>query len=98
MNTETLSREAFAARLVDFLTADLPLLHTKAAGHETFDAASLLFEAGGIDSLSIIHIVAFLESAIGQPLSLQDIHMKNFRTVHAIADLYWLRKNDARVS
>ena len=87
------TREEFAEALLDYINTQLPIVHPKAAGHEPFERSTPLFEVGGIDSLSIIHIVSFLEAAIGSTLSLQDINMKNFRTVEEIADLFWLRKN-----
>ena len=86
------TREEFAEALLDYINTELPIVHPKAAGHQPFERSTLLFEAGGIDSLSIIHIVSFLEAAIGTTLSLQDINMKSFRTVDEIADLFWLRK------
>ena len=87
------TREEFAEALLDYINTELPIVHPKAAGHEPFERSTLLFEEGGIDSLSIVHIVSFLEAAIGGTLPLQDISMKNFRTVDEIADLFWLRKN-----
>ena len=87
------TREEFAEALLDYINTELPIVHPKAAGHQPFERSTLLFEEGGIDSLSIVHIVSFLEAAIGGTLSLQDISMKNFRTVDEIADLFWLRKN-----
>ena len=78
--------------MLDYINTKLPIVHPKAAGHEPFERSTPLFEVGGIDSLSIIHIVTFLEAAMGSTLSLQDINMKNFRTVDQIADLFWLRK------
>jgi acyl carrier protein len=86
------TREEFAEALLDYINTALPVVHPKAAGHEPFERSTPLFEVGGIDSLSIIRIVSFLEEAIGSALSLQDISMKNFRTVDEIADLFWLRK------
>ena len=87
------TRDEFAEALLDYINAELPIVHPKAAGREPFERSTPLFEAGGIDSLSIVHILRFLEAAIGGTLSLQDINMKNFRTVDEIADLFWLRKN-----
>lgn len=87
------TREDFAEALLEYINTELPIIYPKAAGHEPFERSTLLFEEGGIDSLSIVHIVSFLEAAIGDTLSLQDISMKNFRTVDEIADLFWLRKN-----
>jgi len=81
-------RDAFAEALVGFLDTQLPVLHPKAAGHAPWTRTMPLFEEGGIDSLGIIHIVAFVESAIEKPLPLQEISMKNFRTVEDIANLF----------
>ena len=86
------TREEFAEALLDYINTQLPIVHPKAAGHEPFERSTPLFEVGGIDSLSIVHIVTFLEAAMGSTLSLQDINMKNFRTVDQIADLFWLHK------
>jgi Phosphopantetheine attachment site len=86
------TREEFAEALLDYINNRLPIVHPKAAGHEAFERWTPLFEVGGIDSLSIIHIVTFLEAAMGSTLSLQDINMKNCRRVDQIADLYWQRK------
>jgi len=86
------TREEFAKTLLDYINTELPIVHPKAAGHQRFERSTLLFEEGGIDSLSIVHIVSFLEGAIEDTLSLQDISMKNFRSVDEIADLFWLRK------
>lgn len=82
----------FADRLLEYLNHELPKVHPKAAGHQPFERSTPLFDEGGIDSLSIIHIVGFLEDAIGRPLSLQDINMRNFRTVDDIANLFALLK------
>jgi acyl carrier protein len=87
------TREEFAEALLNYINTELPIVHPKAAGHEPFERSTLLFEEGGIDSLSIIHIVSFLEAAIGDTLLLQEISMKNFRSVDEIADLFWLREN-----
>jgi acyl carrier protein len=87
------TREEFAEALLNYINIELPMVHPHAAGHPQFERSTLLFEEGGIDSLSIIHIVSFLEGAVGTTLPLQDINMKNFRTVDEIADLFLLRKS-----
>ena len=51
------TREEFAEALLDYINTKLPLVHPKAAGHEPFERSTPLFEVGGIDSLSIVHIV-----------------------------------------
>lgn len=85
------TRDAFADALVIFVN-NLPTLHPKAAGHPAVERTTSLFEAGGIDSMGIIHIVGFLESALGEALPLQHITMKNFRTVDDIANLFWSQR------
>jgi len=86
------SRDAFADALVAYINEELPVVHPKSAGHIPFDRTTPLFGEGGIDSLSIIHIVSFLEAAVGATLSLQEINMRNFRTVEVISDLFWQLK------
>jgi hypothetical protein len=59
------TREEFAEALLDYINTKLPIVHPKSGGHDPFERSTLLFEVGGIDSLSIIHIVSLLEAAMG---------------------------------
>ena len=52
------------------------------------DADTPLFEGGLIDSLKILHLIAFVENATGQSIPEQQIVMKHFRTVRAIAETF----------
>jgi acyl carrier protein len=44
-----------------------------------------LFEDGGIDSLQILKLIAFVEWISGRKIPDEEIVMKNFRTVNTIA-------------
>jgi acyl carrier protein len=78
-----LSVSQFEIALVDFINREL-LFGSK----QTIDLDSPLFEDGIIDSLKILHLLAFIESAIGRPIPDQEIVMKHFRTVHVIAERF----------
>ena len=74
----------FQAALVHFINEVLPGLHGK--GREPFrvDVATPLFETGLIDSLAILHLIAFVEKATRQPIPARLVVMKHFRCVEAI--------------
>lgn len=82
------SREQFVAELVRFINEILPELHTSAPLRPQVDEHTLLFETGLIDSLAILHLVAFVERATGQPIPPRMVVMKHFRTVAAIGDAF----------
>jgi acyl carrier protein len=52
------------------------------------DADTPLFTTGLLDSMSILHLVAFVESAIGRPIPSRQVRMENFRTVQAVCDAF----------
>jgi nucleoside-diphosphate-sugar epimerase/acyl carrier protein len=54
----------------------------------SIDADTCLFEAGLIDSLMILQLIAFIETEIGRPISDRDVVMNNFRSVRAMAERF----------
>ena len=74
---------AFEAALLKFVNAELLL-----RSNRTIDVDSALFEDGIIDSLKILHLLAFIESAIGRAIPDEEIVMKHFRTVRVMAERF----------
>jgi acyl carrier protein len=81
--TTPLHVSAFEAALLKFVNAELLL-----DSNRTIDVDSALFEDGIIDSLKILHLLAFIESAIGRAIPDEEIVMKHFRTVRVIAERF----------
>lgn len=75
---------AFEAALLRFINTEL----LGGGSNRTIDANSALFEDGIIDSLKILHLLAFIESAIGRAIPDEEIVMKHFRTVRVIAERF----------
>ena len=73
----------FEAALLRFINAELLL-----GSNRTIDVDSALFEDGIIDSLKILHLLAFIESAIGRAIPDEEIVMKHFRTVRVMAERF----------
>jgi acyl carrier protein len=83
MNTET-----FLERFLTFLNDLLPGLRGKPNPEERIAADSLLFENGTLDSLSILHVLAFIEHQIGAPVPDDMIVPANFRSPRRIAEAF----------
>ena len=49
------------------------------------DADTYLFDAGMVDSLGILKLIAFLELQIGRPVADSEVVMEHFRSVATIA-------------
>jgi acyl carrier protein len=50
------------------------------------DPDTLLFEDGWIDSLKILKLIAYIEILIDRQIPDEEVVMKHFRTVNAIAE------------
>lgn len=51
-----------------------------------------LFEAGALDSMAFVELLAHLEREFGIAVSLQDLEMDNFRTIERIAGFVAARR------
>lgn len=80
--------DAFVRGLVEFINHELPRLHQKVPEHPNVNADTPLFETGVIDSMAILHLIAFVEHAAGTTIPLQQVVMKNFRTARTIAGAF----------
>ena len=73
----------FEAALLRFIQTELLL-----GSNLTLNVDSALFEDSIIDSLKILQLLAFIESAIGRSIPDEEIVMKHFRTVRVIAERF----------
>lgn len=83
------SRDAFALALGEFINQELPRLHPKAKSHPSVSADTLLFATGLIDSMAILHLIAFIERATGSGIPPEKVVMKHFQSITAIANTFW---------
>ena len=77
----------FETSLLHFLNHDLPLLDRRKRSYPLIAGDTPLFETGLIDSLSILHLLAFIEQEIGCAVPDSWISPQHFRTPQAIVDL-----------
>ena len=90
MNTKPPSSLAeFEANLLSFLNRVLPGLDRRGRSYPRIESSTLLFETGIVDSLSILHLIAFLEDQIGRSIPDQMIIPPNFRSPNAIVRAFW---------
>lgn len=71
---------AFESRVLSFVRREL--LHDSTIA---IDEHTYLFEAGLIDSLKILQLIAFLEVETGRTIPDREIVMEHFRSVSAMA-------------
>jgi acyl carrier protein len=81
------SREAFARALIEFIEG--PLITRHGARPVDLDASTPLFETGIIDSLGIIDLLAFVETATGRTVPMRMVDMQFFGTVDRICRAFW---------
>jgi|SRR5687767_13741862 hypothetical protein len=91
------SREAFAAALIAFIEGPLFARHGASRSSTTIDSSTPLFETGVIDSLGIIDLLAFVETATGRPIPMRKVDMRFFGTVDRITRAFW-EDREARTS
>ena len=75
--------EQFEVALLDFIRTEL-----LPGSDLRIDANSRLFEDGMIDSLKILQLLAFIESAIGRPVPDEEIVMKHFHSVRVMVERF----------
>jgi acyl carrier protein len=83
------SRDEFKHALIDFVAGPLFLRHAKLTRVVPIDGATPLFETGIIDSLGIVDLLAFVETAIGGPVPMRKVDMRYFATVDRICQSFW---------
>src|SRR5262245_64676957 len=83
------SRDAFAAALIAFIEGPLFARHGAADVREPIEVSTPLFEAGVIDSLGIIDLLAFVETVTGRRIPIRKVDMRYFATIDRIARAFW---------
>lgn len=83
------SLEAFAAALCRFVNEELPRLHARLPGSPGVEPDTPLFATGLLDSLAVLHVVGFVEDALGRRLGIEEVVMSRFRDVGTIARTFW---------
>jgi len=78
------SRRDMAEELIRFINDVLPEVHAGQKQRLQVDRFTCLFESGLIDSLGILHLMAFVERTTGRKIAPRMVVMKHFRTVEAI--------------
>lgn len=82
------SRAAFAEALCQFINRELPALHPKMRPAPNVRPDTPLFAQGLIDSMAILHVIAFIEQATGRGIPTERVVMKHFATVAAMAETF----------
>ena len=80
----TLPGRDMADELIHFINEVLPEIHGGLRERPHIDRSTCLFESGLIDSLGILHLMAFVEKTTGRKIPPRMVVMKHFRTVAAI--------------
>jgi acyl carrier protein len=83
------SADEFIASFLNFLNCDLPGLRGKRS-HPIL-ADTHLFESGILDSLSILHVMAFIERYTGTPVADELILPAIFQTPRTITAMFATR-------
>ena len=79
----------FSAALCFFINHELPLLHPRMTADPGVTPETPLFATGLIDSMAILHLIAFVEDATGRAILPEQVVMKHFATVAAITETFW---------
>ena len=78
----------FKAGLVHFINHVLPRIRSNPRERLDVDGTTPLFESGLIDSLAIIHLIAYVERTTGRTIPPRMVVMKYFRCVDAICGAF----------
>jgi len=84
----TLDRATLAGRLLRFINETLPSLDRRVRQWEPVQSDTPLFATGRLDSLSILHLLAFLEDLVGAPIPDSLVVMRHFQSVTTMAETF----------
>jgi acyl carrier protein len=74
----------FRTRLLRFINETLPRLDRRQRAWHSVVADTALFASGLLDSLSILHLIAAVETLAARPVPDRLVVMNHFQTVNAI--------------
>lgn len=86
------NRAAFEQAVCDFINLELPAMSPKMLRNPGVNATTALFATGIIDSMAILHLIAFVERATGRDITTDKVVMKHFQTVTAIGESFWTER------
>lgn len=76
----------------DEFQASLAKFVSRLSGGRKIAATTLLFSDGLIDSLKILDLIAFVESALGIHIPDRKITAAGFRTIQCISKTFWKQR------
>jgi seryl-tRNA synthetase/acyl carrier protein len=88
-----LTREELENRLLEFVRREL----VQAPAAHTVSAETRLFEERLVDSLKVLDLIAFLESATGRKIPDAQVVLANFRSVAAMASVFSTNGDRTRI-
>ena len=74
--------------LLEYINETLPKTDRRARPSFTAEADTELFTSGLVDSLAIIHLIAYIETESGAVIDQQMIVMKHFKTPRTIVETF----------
>ena len=82
------ARQQFKEALVVFISGPLFARHAKYARPMHIDGTTPLFEAGIIDSLGILDLLAFVEARTGRAIPMRKVDMRYFGTIDRLCESF----------
>ncbi len=83
------TREQFVEALIEFINGPLFARHGARSTPIRLDSTTPLFETGIIDSLGILDLLFFVETATGHPVPFRQVDMRSFGTIERISRCFW---------
>jgi hypothetical protein len=83
------SREEFVEALIGFINGPLFARHGARSTPRLLDSTTPLFETGIIDSLGILDLLFFVETATGHPVPFRHVDTASFGTIERISRCFW---------
>jgi acyl carrier protein len=81
-------RDEFKQALIVFISGPLFARHAKLERPMAIDGTTQLFEAGIIDSLGILDLLAFVETHTGRTIPMRKVDMRYFGTIDRICQSF----------
>ena len=81
-------RAEFKQALIAFVSGPLFARHAKLSRPMTIDGTTPLFEAGIIDSLGILDLLAFVETRTGRAIPMRKVDMRYFGTIDRVCQSF----------
>ena len=83
------TREQFVEALIEFINGPLFSRHGARSPRTRLGRTTPLFETGIIDSLGILDLLFFVETATGHPVPFRQVDTASFGTIERISRCFW---------